>query len=392
MTTYTLLLLALPLLIVPFVVPIEEPAASVGQLIIAGLGLAALWHAFDTLDPALLRVMSVQSQEDGWFLTVTVGALLTGACLLPHIMQWRRLVLALPFAVGLLIAAPLHVLPLLIGLAVGAIPSLGTLIRARPRMQIAGDIPPLAPWQIATALVAGVAAIAGPLLVSLVALALLAWTALRRVTIGGVPLIAAVAVIAIGAWTWLALTIAGMPLIGFARFATDAPVSGAAALLLAAIALVWIVAVAAVGVSRADAHAAIVLPALAIVVVAWAPSTADGLAHWQPLVTTVVAVAAIMAAGSGRWTAVAAALVILAGTRAGAVGISGAIVAGCLPAAGRLVSARVRAALMGLATALTAAAVLTDEVLVAVTLAFGIAIAANLQRGVVARGSVAGHL
>ena len=128
-----LLWLVLPLLFAPFLARRERIGAASGQLIIAGFGLAAFHQGAATLDAAELRTIAAQSPHDAWFVGITAGAMLTGACLLPNIRTWRVLVLGAPLATALAWLSMASPLPVLIGGAIGAMPSaLGPLIGPTP--------------------------------------------------------------------------------------------------------------------------------------------------------------------------------------------------------------------------------------------------------------------
>ena len=246
-----LLWLALPLLLVPWLAGAHRIGASAGQLVMAGIGLAALHQGAGTLDPRDLHTIADQSSHDAWFVAITAGALIAGACFLPDIRNWRKGLAALPLLVGLLLAGLPHFIPLAVGLVIGAVPTLlGSLIGgagpsfapqpAKPESEvpIGSDVPSLALGGLTL-----VTAVVGPALLGMSGLAALSWREWQRCQIGRlprrVPVLPVIAAALIAAWTWLALTISGSPLVSLRWIAEAAPVSPAAGQGLALLAIGW---------------------------------------------------------------------------------------------------------------------------------------------------------
>ena len=122
--------LAIPLLFAPAVARRDRLGAAAAQLIIAGLGLAALYQGAGSLEPQELRMIASESSYDAWFVGITAGALITGACISIEFSRWRVSLLGAPLALALLwisIAAPR---PLMVGASIGLIPAaLAALLR-----------------------------------------------------------------------------------------------------------------------------------------------------------------------------------------------------------------------------------------------------------------------
>ena len=197
-----------------------------------------------------------------------------------------------------------------------------------------------------------------------------------------VPVIATLALIA---WNWLALTVAGSPWATAAVLAREAPISAAGQHLLAAMAIVWALALAAPWPLDHFGRATVQLPALAVVLAVALRSMPEGLAAWQPIATPVLAAATVVAAFRRRWDAAAGALVVLGATRPGALGVAGALAIALVPIGSRVVRwPAFWTAVAGVATALVLSATLRDEVLVTVVLGLGVAAAAQYADRVVA--------
>jgi hypothetical protein len=114
-------------------------------------------------------------------------------------------------------------------------------------------------------------------------------------------------------------------------------------------------------------------------------ATPDGMAHWQPLLSVIMVPAAVVAVAGARWDAAAAALVLLGVTRPGPVALGAAALLAVGPAARRMTgSARLASGVAGVAVAGVIATMLRDQVLLAVVLALGVAVAAMRHDRVVA--------
>lgn len=389
-----LLWLAAPLLLLPMVARRDRLGAAAGQLIVAGLGLAALLQGAGSLDPRDLREIANQSSGGAWFVGITMGALITGACLLPDIRHWRSRLVAAPLLIGLVLSVTVHAaLALVLGGLIGCLPA--TLGRSSGGGTPAG--PPAhgasAYRRPASLLLGGVAivmAAAGPALFAAVAWCALGWHEWQglRTARGArtMPILPAAGTLLVGVWTWLALTIAASSLVGLRAFATDAPVSPAAGEWLALLAVGWGIAMTAPWPLDRLADVRVQLPVAAVVLyLAVACATPDGVAHWQPLLSVILVPVAIVAAASRRWDGAAAALLLLAATRPGPGSLAAALVVALAPAGRRLATSdRLRSGAAGVGVALLVATLLRDQVLLAVILALGLAVLANRHDHVVA--------
>ncbi len=401
-----LLWLALPLLLTPWFAGEDRIGAATGRLVMAGLGLAALHQGAGTLDPGELRTIADQSLHDAWFVGITTGALIAGACLPPDIRNWRKGLPALPLLIALLVAGLPHLAPLAIGLCIGGIPTLLGRVTARTASStsaspVTGDAEPAAGNGLASLALASVtvaAALVGPAVLCMLALGALVWHEWsRRPNVASrprVPVLPVTATLLLIGWTWLALTIAGSPLLSLCAIANDAPISPAAAQGLALLAIGWAIGIAAPWPLDGLTRATVQLPVVAIVLhLAGVPVAADGIAHWQPVVSTGLVVGALAAGASDRWDGAAAATMLLAATRGGAIAFIGAVVMAMAPSIRRLhLPAKLRGALAGVAVALVIVVLLRDQVLLSVILAVGVASLAIRADHVVARVSGRGHL
>lgn len=412
-----LLWLAIPLFLLPIVARRDRLGGAAGQLIIAGLGLGALHQGAGTLDPRDLRDTAGQSLHVAWFVGITVGALITGACLFPDVSNWRKNLTAGPLLIGLLLTISTDaVVAVLVGALIGLVPTtVGQLV---PRKRASSVAPqpdaerPAARRRFASAArltarlrsanarsgrsaslllgaVTVTSALFGPIAITVTGLCALNWCEWSLVpkthAIARIPILPITATILLAAWLWLALTIAGSPWITLGGFATAAPVSVAAGQLLATLAIGWGIAIAAPWPLDRLTGVTVQLPPLAVVLYLVAQATPDGMAHRQPLVSAIVVPAAIAAVACRRWDGAAAALLLLAATRPGAGSLAAALLLGLTPAGRRLISSeRLGGGVSGVAVALLVVLVLRDQVVLAVVLALGVAVVANRHDGVVA--------
>jgi hypothetical protein len=401
-----LLWLALPLLAIPALARRSRIGAAVGQLIMAGFGLAALHQGAGTLDPGDLSAIARQSPHDAWFVGITAGVLITGACLLPDVRNWRKALLALPLLIGLLVSALPHLFPLAVGLVVGTFPMLLGMLSAGkrspagpPAMPGAAE-PPAVNDAVALALGGAtvLAALLGPAVLAMFGLGALVWREWFRHRSAGlvprVPVLQFVATLLLLGWTWLVLTIAGSPLPSLLAVAEDAPVSPAAAQGLALVAIGWAVAIAAPWPLDRLTRTSVQLPVVAIVIhFAGVGVVPDGLAHWQPIASSVLVASALVGGAFGRWDGAAAAMVLLAATRGGVIALVGAVGMALAPVVCRTrVPARISCTFAGGVIALVLVGLLRDQVLLSVIVAMGAASLANRTDHLVARGSRHVHL
>ncbi|HEY3934281.1 MAG TPA: hypothetical protein VGL65_06635 [Gemmatimonadales bacterium] len=401
--SHLLLWLAVPLLLVPWAACVDRRGAAAGQLVIAGLGLAALGQGVGTFDLSDLHALAEQSSGDAWFIGLTAGFIIVGGCVLPDPRRWARVMLAAPLVLALLVVAvPSAIVPLLVGALVGALPwIIGRRLLPRIRVRnLRGESqrasgPILGPLEhpllrldrrlpsLILAALTMVAALAGPLLVAMLGLAGLTWREwwLNADTASARPIaiLPVIATGALGAWTWLALTISGSPWMTLRGFGINAPVSDAASEWLALIAIIWALATLPPwpvgGLLRST-----ILPLVTVVVVEMAltHATVSGLDHWQPLLTPLLVIVGVVAAARRRPDGVAAALILLAATRPGAISLAGALLGALIPLGRRLVRpGPVYSVFFGVIGAMVVASVLRDEVVLAVLLGFGLAAAAN---------------
>jgi hypothetical protein len=394
-----LLWLALPLLIVPWLARGGRIGAATGQLVMAGLGLAALHQGAGTLDPHDLRTIADQSPHDAWFVAITAGVMISGACLLPDLRNWRKVVVALPLLVALLVVAIPHLAALALGLIVGAIPTaLGRAAAGAPASRgMSPTAPEAAPGDaisIAVALATVVASLWGPAALAMLGLGALAWRGWSRHRAPRVPVLEVAGTVLLIGWTWFALTIAGSPFPSLRSVGMDAPISPAAAPGLALLAIGWGLAFAAPWPLDRLARVTVQLPVAAVVLhLAGMHVTPEGISHWQPALSSALVAATLAAVALNRWDGVAAAMMLLGATRGGVAPFVGAAMLALAPAIRRLrLSAPLRGSMAGVATGLVLFGLLRDEVLLSVIVAFGLATLANRADRVVARISGPVHL
>jgi len=390
-----LLWLAIPLLALPAVELPDRLGAAAARLVLAGLGLGALAQGAGSLDPGDLRDVAGQSPHGAWFVGLTIGVLITGTCLAAGVRSWRTTALGGPLLVGLFLSiAPGAIVAVLAGAVIGLVPL--ALSRALPRrVTRQAPVPERvrAPGPRPASLVLGVLTVAsaclGPLAVALAGLCALHWHSWTR---SGaipapprVPILPLLATLLLAAWLWLALAIGDGPLISFLRFAADAPVSEAASVLLALLAIGWAIAIVAPWPLDRFDNLSVQLPVLGVVFYLAIHVTPEGMAHWQPLLSVIMVPAAIVAVAGARWDAAAGALLLLAVTRPGTVTLGAAAVLAVAPAGRRMIdSVRLTSGVAGVAVAGVIATMLRDQVVLAVVLALAVAVAAMRHDRVVA--------
>lgn len=405
MISYLLFWLALPLLLTPFLVRREGVGAAAGELMLAGLGLAAFWQGAGSLDPVDLRMIASQSPRDAWFVAITAGAVLSGACLALDGRSWRARLPALPLILGLLAAALEHPGTLAVGLVIGFLPSAGAVAVARlPRagLKRAGsdrDVgEPIGALSLGIAGVTLIAALRGPAIVATIGLGALSWCEWFRnrsgVTLRRIPLLPVAASVLLAAWIWLLLTIAGSPLASLQAMITAAPISPAAEVGLALLALGWTTAIAAPWPLDRMTVVTVLLPVVAVVArLGTVDLVPDGITHWQPAVSAVLAAAAVIGTARRRWDGAAASLALLGATRGGGIALASALMLAAVPLLRRTdAGPRFRATYAGLAVALLVIPLLRDQVLLSVLLVFALAAMAAGRAGIVAPAPALPHL
>ncbi|HEY4321743.1 MAG TPA: hypothetical protein VGM77_11280 [Gemmatimonadales bacterium] len=380
--------LAVPLLLTAWAARPDRIPGAAGQLVVAALGLAALWQGAGTLDPQDLHQLAHQSLNDSWFVALTCGTIISGGVLFPDIANWKRLALGVPLVGAALFVALGCWLPLLTGLGIGALPTL--VARALRDADIAAAPADGIGRQAALWAAAGVAALLiAPAAVAFLVVLISPWLAWRHRRAPGVagslawPLLGTSALVA---WSWLALTIAGSVSVSLYRFAADAPVSTAAGEWLALLLFGWAVALAIPAALSTDRDSvAQLLPLVLAVHLAAAGSAADGVAHWQPALTTAGLLIVVVALAFRRGAVAVLVIALLAATRAGGAALAGAALLAVLPGLWRLgATRRAMATLAGVGAGLSIVVVLRDEVVVALLLAGAIVVAAGCLRGRVA--------
>jgi hypothetical protein len=405
---FSLAWLVLPLVFAPWLAPLDRLGAAAARLVLAGLALGALRVGVGTLELADLASYAVR-EGNGTFVSLTLGLLMGGA-LVPWDAPQSRLawLASLPAIVGggAVLALAGLAPPAGLGIVLGATPNLLTHLwrRWRPRR-------PLIMWQmplpatlggverVGALVVLVLAVLGGPVLFVTMGLGLLlglgGW---RRRSAGGAhrwPLASLLAVGGLTAFTWLAVTIAGSPLIPMRDYILIAPVSPAGEALLATFLVVALLGCFAPWPLHQLGDARATLP----IAVAFAHGAAvmmvpDALRAWMPLWTMVLIPAALVAVVRRRWDAAAGALAGLAAVRPGTAALLGALgvilwpVALALRPLGRgnphpgervtFRSVRVGVTAAAVGAALTVSVVLTDEVFLGTLLGVGLAVVAPL--------------
>jgi hypothetical protein len=419
LTSFELLWLGLPLLVLPWLVPVRLLGRAAAQLVVAGLTLAALWQGERTLDPLALAAAARSGAGDAQFIGITIGALVSGGLAAPWLRHWRALMAGLPLAVGVALVLPaVSFEAFAAGALAGAVPWVvaGLTVAVFQRSGVSFAAPttmgPVREPIRGALLVAGVAAgaaiaaWAAPLPVVAVLLLALAWTAWwpQQRSRRPLPVLPVLATVLLGGWAWLALTISGTAWIRIPAFDRTAPVSPAAEVLLALLTIGWLLALAPPWPLDRLTRSAAALPALVVAGRAAAVrGVGVGTLHWQPLLTLVLVLSTLAAVVLCRWEGAAAALVWLGATRLGIVGCAGALAIGTLGLVATTVvprrgdaairwSLRAAALVSGLAAAAIVTAVLRDEVVLGVLLGLGLCCAMVVGTARVARSGIPAHL
>ena len=301
-----LLWLAVPLLLLPVVALPGRLGAATGRMVMAGLGLGAMAQGAGSLDPSDLRYIASQSPHSGWFVGLTIGVLVTGACIAADARSWRTTALAGPLLVGLVFSIVRdEVVAILVGALIGLLPSV--LARALPHKdarptasQESGRSPVRRSVPLLLGALTIVSAWLGPLAVAMAALCALDWyeRPWRDATRGESAVPGAADrgdAPARERGSGSPLPLAARRLISFGRFAADAPVSAAASVVLALLAIGWGIAIAAPWPLDRFADVSVQLPVLGVVFYLAMHATPDGTAHWQPLLSVIMVPAAIVA-------------------------------------------------------------------------------------------------
>jgi hypothetical protein len=371
-----LLVLALPLLMAPWIAP-RRPGGAAAQLLFIAVMLAALWQGAGTLDPRDLHDVAQRSSSDAWFVGVSLGALIAGGVL---IAAWRdpvQLIAGAPLIAGAWLAATRSMgWPLVVGAAVAAVPLVLAAFPGR-RWTAASESASRSDDQVEAllAVVAVVGMLVLPLVGGVLLLLTLAW--LGPVRSGRPwPIIAtALATALLVTWCWSAVTVAGSPWMSLPRFALEAPVSPAASRFLAALSIGALLLLLRPWPLSRTVPSSWILVTLAVAVHLLITSASpDGMRHWQPLVSTVLVASAVITAWSGRWEQCAVALLAIAATRPGLLALGAALALALVPAAGRYIGdRRVHAGLAGVVLGVAAGQLLRDQVLLAVLLVLALA-------------------
>lgn len=398
--------LAVPLVLAPWLAPLDRLGAAAARLVLAGLGLGALHVGVGSLELADLASYAAR-EGNGAFVSATLGLLLGGA-LVPWDAPRSGLawVVSVPALLGGGSVVALAGLgpPALLGMLLGAAPTL--LIRLlRPWRPCPGPVEwrlpiPSGLGGVARVVALGVllvAVLAGPVLVVTMGLAmLLGLDAWRGRGAGGArrwPVASAAGMIGLLAFSWLAVTVAGRPLVVMHDYILTAPVSPAAERMLAAFLMLALLGCFAPWPLHRLGDARATLP----IAVAFAHGAAmmmvpDALRGWLPLWTMVLVPAAVLAVARRRWDGAAGALAGLAAVRPGTAALLGALgvilwpVALALRPVGRgnphpgervtFPGVRVGVTAAAVGAGLTVAVILADEVLLGTLLAVGLAVAA----------------
>ncbi len=399
--TGLLLWLALPIMLRAWTARPERLGEVSAALVFAGLGLGALWQGMATLDPLELRALGAVP-NDARFIAFTAGLLVTGVGAIPHrgLVRWWHAAAAWPLVCGLLIATTPTQLPAVAaGMLVALLPiGAGRVLRRVLPVRHVEVTDVRYTTRDIGFLAAGTLLVAsrGPLALIATGACVVSWTAWRMHRgANNVPrrpwLPVLFGALLLG-WCWLALTVAGSPIAAARHFGNRAPVSPAAGIWLAAIALSAIVLLAGPWPLHRLVRSPLVLLAAASLAVAARLVASDGVAYWLPALTAVLVVAALVGMVRGQPVAVAAALTVVAAARPGSLAVAAAVMTAATAAADALVRAappvpriaRGLAACAAVGAAIVVAVVLRDEVVWGVVLTFGLATVWHTRLGAVA--------
>lgn len=396
-----LLWLAVPIVLRAWIATPQRAGDVSAAIVVAGLGLGALWQGVATLDPLELRALGMVP-NDARFIAFNAGLLVIGVGAVPArgLSPWWHAAASWPLVLGLLVATnPVQLPAVAAGMLVALLPvAAGRLIRRvyTGRSAFVSEVRCTARDIALLAVGTLVVASGGPLALISVGVVVVSWSAWRMhrgaSTVPLRPWLPALLGMVLLAWCWLALTIAGQPLAGARRFADESPVSPAAGVWLAAIALVAIAVLAPPWPLHRFGRSPLVLMAAASLAVSARLVAADGVLHWLPVLTGVLVVGAIAGAVRGQPVAVAAALTVVAAVRPGSLALAAALVTAAAASAEFLVRAaspapgveRVVAACAAIGAGIVVAVVLRDEVVWGVTLALGLATAWHARATTVA--------
>lgn len=332
MRDYLLLWLAFPLVAIAAIAPPARRGFAAARLVALGFGVAALHQGVGTINLADLRQYAAAGSGPALFVSLTVG-LIAGGILPRPIRDGASWMAGLPLLAGLcyvVLGAP-HVGGLLLGTVLGTVPAALAVALSGPLPQRANtDRPlPMVTWVLPVAAVVAILTNSPMILVALLVIASewAAWLRLPRERSRPWPVLPlGVSTLLIGA-TWLAVTVAGDPLIGMLRFAEIAPVSGAAERLVGLLlsgALVLLVAPwplhrlvrveAALPVTMALGYAAVTT------------MVPEGMSAWSPLVTGGLVLSLLSAGMLGMAMPMVATLACLGTLHSSVLSLAGAAV------------------------------------------------------------------
>lgn len=323
----TIALFALPLLALPWLVEATDRGRVAARLVIVGLALGALLAGAGTLEPAGLGRYSAAASGNALFVSLSVGILL--GCLLPWPPRWPlgATLLGIPLAVVALIplVSGINVGGLLLGAVLGALPSVVGSILPRPR-QVPGPGSASGWWQLAALLIA----LAEPLLI--IGLLPLPWllpigrrwwpesTGVRRI----LPAIALVFAVVL---LWLALTVAGDPLVMLRGYGRAAPLSPAAGRLLAVLGYGMILTLLAPWPFGRLGPELVPVPALMVLGFRFATQLApQGMAAWFATAGIVLVISALVSAFRRDWQASFGAIAVLTALTGSTAGFGAGLV------------------------------------------------------------------
>ncbi len=395
-TIAPLWLLALPTLAALLLEPPDRLGAAATRVIMVAFALGALELGAGGADPGAVARYAATGPDQALFVSLTLGMMVGAVAPLP-LRRWRVWIGGMPLLLAVMLPtlSALRLLPLLLGLVLGAVPLL-----------LGGALPRLAeaPTRLGTraiswpllAMAAGLALVP-PLSVALLAPLATVVIGARAVARGDVPrhalLLPAIAALAAIALAVVAIRSSGDLLVRPAAIplavdllAGTAPLAGALAMLMVLGLLApWPCTGWGLGVS--------LLPAAIILAhrMVWT-LVPVGMAGWAPLAALMLVPSAVIAAWRGRWPVALGTLAFLAVAGAGPVAQTGVALAVFTAVAvawerQRAVAApddgvtfplqRWIAACLALAVAGVMVAILRDEVVLGTVIAAGAAAAAS---------------
>lgn len=383
----------LPFLLIPLLAGVaglpEWRGQAAARVIIATFALATLQLATGSLEPGELRRWAAQGASQQLFISLSIGIAVGGLGLWAPRGWWWYLS-ATPLGAGLLWVAwhALRIGPLLLGVVLGALPLL--LAGLAPWFIRATRLPASAPrhWPEIVITIAAIVAVATRSLTLIAVAPLLHLLRPERRTTGRCSALAVGATLILGALTLYASSLTATPMSVLTSMGFPLPVSGTAERVIgAAVLAAAILMVAPWPLHRFGAGTTLV-PAAMLMVCEVAGSIAPlGVAGWLSLAAIILVPSAIAAAWRGHWAIALGSAAIVAVPRPGWPAFAlvalisaslGALAAGNLHPFDRISfpTGVLAAVLLTAAMALTAAAVLTHEVVLGVLLTAGLAAAA----------------